>query len=350
VWFFGLFFVFCLALLISVGVKSDLSYQPASFVFGKWINQTGWPDGAVWFVGLVQAAYGLTAFDAVIHMVEEIPAPRKNAPKVIYFAVLSGAVSGFILMMVCLFCIQKVNTVINSPSGLPFLELVQETVGTNGAAVLMALFICNGLGQGISILTTASRLTWGFARDGGLPFSRYLSHVDPTWKAPVRGLWFQGALIALVGVLFLFAETVLNAILSVSTIALTISYGLPIGTVLMMGRDKLPPGGQFHLGSFGAPANWVSIIYCCITTVFFFFPSSPNPSGGDMNYAIGVLVLCLSFRFPFGLSKEVEHISIRRKRSRMSFKRRRRLPTILLRLRRRRRSNSGIDLGCNTAA
>ncbi|KAJ5560027.1 hypothetical protein N7513_002426 [Penicillium frequentans] len=301
VWFFGLFFVFSLALLISVGTKSDLSYQPASFVFGKWINQTGWPDGVVWFIGLVQAAYGLTAFDAVIHMVEEIPAPRKNAPKVIYFAVLSGAVSGFILMMVCLFCIQKVKTVIDSPSGLPFMELVQETVGRNGAAVLIALFICNGLGQGISILTTASRLTWGFARDGGLPFSRYLSHVDPTWKAPVRALWFQGGLIALVGVLFLFAETVLNAILSVSTIALTISYGLPIAVVLMVGRDKLPPGGQFHLGRFGTPANWVSIIYCCITTVFFFFPSSPNPSGGEMNYAIGVfgvmLVISISFWF-----------------------------------------------------
>lgn len=299
VWFFGLFFVFCFAFLISVGERSELAFQPASFVFGKWINQTGWPDGVVWFIGLVQAAYGLTAFDAVIHMVEEIPAPRKNAPKVIYFAVLSGAASGFVLMMVCLFCIQNIDKVIDSPTGLPFMELTQETMGLTGGAVLMALFIMNGLGQGISIMTTASRLTWGFARDGGLPFSYYLAQVDPFWKTPVRALWFQGSLIALVGILFLFAETVLNAILSVSTIALTISYGLPIATVMVIGRDKLPPGGQFHLGRFGSPANWVSIIYCCITTVFFFFPSSPKPSGSDMNYAIAVfgvmLVIALSF-------------------------------------------------------
>ncbi|KAJ6107999.1 hypothetical protein N7523_009322 [Penicillium sp. IBT 18751x] len=299
VFFFGLFFVFSLALLISVGTKSGLEFQPASFAFGKWINQTGWPDGVVWFIGLVQAAYGLTAFDAVIHMVEEIPAPRKNAPKVIYLAVITGAISGFILMLVCLFCIQNVNSVINSPTGLPFMTLCQETVGQNGAAVLMALFIFNGLGQSISILTTASRLTWGFARDGGLPFSRYLSEVSPYWKAPVRALWFQGFIIALVGILFLFAQTVLNAILSVSTIALTISYGLPIITVIMVGRDKLPLGGEFHLGRIGTPANWVSVIYCVITTVFFFFPSYPNPSGGDMNYAIAVfgvmLVIALGF-------------------------------------------------------
>ncbi|KAJ6164265.1 hypothetical protein N7470_002937 [Penicillium chermesinum] len=299
VWFFGLFFVFCLALLISVGVRSELAFQPGSFVFGRWINRTGWPDGVVWFIGLVQAAYGLTAFDAVIHMVEEIPAPRKNAPKVIYLAVLSGAASGFVLMMVCLFCIQKLDKVIDSPTGLPFMELVQETVGLKGSAVLMALFVTNGLGQGVSILTTASRLTWGFARDGGLPFSRYLAEVDPTWKAPVRALWFQGSLIALVGVLFLFAETVLNAILSVSTIALTISYGLPIATVMVKGRDQLPPGGHFRLGKFGAPANWVSIIYCCITSVFFFFPSSPNPSGSDMNYAIAVFGVMLGIALSF---------------------------------------------------
>ncbi|KAJ5610252.1 hypothetical protein N7510_006971 [Penicillium lagena] len=301
VWFFGLFFVFSLALLISVGVKSDLSFQQGSFVFGKWINNTGWPDGVVWFMGLVQAAYGLTAFDAVIHLVEEIPSPRKNAPKVIYLAVLSGAASGFILMIVCLFCIQKVKQVINSPSGLPFMDLVQETVGRNGGAVLIALFILNGLGQAVSIVTTASRLTWGFARDGGLPFSGYLSHVSPYWKAPVRALWFQGCLIALVGILFLFAQTVLNAILSVSTIALTISYGLPILTMMMVGRDKLPPGGQFRLGRWGMPINWVSLIYCCITTVFFFFPGSPKPTGSGMNYAIAVfgvmLLIAVSFWF-----------------------------------------------------
>ncbi|KAL4889911.1 amino acid/polyamine transporter I [Aspergillus ambiguus] len=300
VWFTGLFVALSLALLISVGIKPSLSFQPASFVFGKWINQTGWGDGVIWFVGLVQAAYGLTAFDAVIHMVEEIPAPRRNAPRVIWLAVLLGAITGFLFMIVCLFCIQSIDDVINGPTGLPFIELMLQTVGLKGSAILIALFIFNGLGQGIGILTTASRLTWGFARDGGLPWSRYLSHVDPIWKAPVRSLWGQGFLIALVGILYLFANTVLEAILSVSTIALTISYGVPIAVLLWVGRDKLPPG-EFRLGRWGTFVNWVSIIYCIITTVFFLFPGSPNPSPSDMNYAIAVfgvmLVVSITFWF-----------------------------------------------------
>ncbi|CAI7637009.1 unnamed protein product [Penicillium viridicatum] len=298
VWFFGLFIVLSLVLLISVGTKSDLSFQPASFAFGAWKNETGWGDGVVWFTGLVQAAYGLTAFDSVIHMVEEIPAPRKNAPRVIWMAVLFGAVTGFIFMVVCLFCIQNVDRVINAD--LPFMELLIETVGVKGAAVLLALFIFNGVGQGISILTTASRLTWGFARDGGIPFSKYFSHVDPVWQVPARALWGQGIVICIVGILYLFANTVLEAILSVSTIALTVSYAMPILALLITGREKLPPG-PFKLGRIGPWLNWVSIVYCIITTIFFLFPGGPNPAPSDMNFAIAVfgvmLVIAVAFWF-----------------------------------------------------
>ncbi|KAL5340935.1 amino acid/polyamine transporter I [Aspergillus crustosus] len=298
VWFTVLFVILSLALLISVGMRPGLSFQSASFVFGQWINRTGWSDGVVWFTGLVQAAYGLTAFDAVIHLVEEIPSPRTNAPKAIWLAVLMGAISGFLFMVVCLFCIQNINRVVDAD--LPFIELLEETIGLNGAAVLLSLFIFNGLGQGISILTTASRLTWSFARDGGVLWSQYFALIDPTWKAPVRALWLQGFLIALVGVLYLFASPVLEAILSVSTIALTVSYGIPIAVLLFVGRDRLPPS-QFHLGRWGTPINWISIIYCIVTTIFFFFPGEPGPAPADMNYAIAVfgvmLVVALEFWF-----------------------------------------------------
>lgn len=45
IWFGGLFVVFSLALLIAVGTKPGLEYQSGKFVFGTWINQTGWSDG-----------------------------------------------------------------------------------------------------------------------------------------------------------------------------------------------------------------------------------------------------------------------------------------------------------------
>ncbi|KAB8337336.1 hypothetical protein FH972_021635 [Carpinus fangiana] len=299
IWFGGLFIIIILALLISVGTRADLSYRSASLVFGQWINQTGWGDGVVWFTGLIQAAYGLTAFDSVIHMIEEIPNPRKNGPTSIWLAVVVGAITGFIFMVVCLFCIQDLDTVIDGPTGLPFIDLVHQAIGLRGGAALLSLFIFNGVCQGVSILTTGSRLTWGFARDGGLPFSNYFAHVDATWKVPARSLWLQGFIIACVGILYL-SDYALSAILSVSTIALTVSYGMPIAALLAVGRDKLPPG-EFSLGRLGPVVNWISLIYCSITTVFFFFPGEPNPAPADMNYAIAVfglmLVIAVTFWF-----------------------------------------------------
>jgi amino acid transporter len=218
-------------------------------------------------------------------------------------AVAMGAISGFIFLVATLFCIQDLDTTLDPPSGFPFIEVVQNIVGLKGAAVLIALFIFNGFGQGISIVTSSSRLTWSFARDRGLPFGDYFSYVDPYWEVPARSLILQGVIINLVGLLYLFSSTTLDAILSVSTIALTISYAIPIAVLMVVGRDKLPSGGEFGLGRFGPALNIVSIIYTVITTVFFFFPGSPNPAIADMNFAIAVFGILLIISLGFWVVK-----------------------------------------------
>lgn len=302
-WYAVQLVVLSLALLISVGVKSELSFQSPAFVFGNWYNATGWSDGVVFFTGMIQAAYGLTAFDSVIHMAEEIPAPRRNIPRIMWMSVLLGAATGFIFMVVCLFCIQDIESELNSTS-LPFVTLMVGTVGRDGGVALIVLFIFNGITSTIQLTTATSRMAWGFARDGGLPWSRYLSHVDPVWQVPVRALWAQGFLISLVGVLYLFAETVLQAILSVSTVALNLSYLITILVLIARGRNNIVQG-PFHLSRWGPLINWISVVYCALTTVFFLFPNRPNPTPSDMNYAVAVfgVMLAISVGFWFILGK-----------------------------------------------
>ncbi|CEJ88352.1 hypothetical protein VHEMI04694 [[Torrubiella] hemipterigena] len=302
--FVALFVAMSLALPIAVGTRDGKHFQTPQFVFGGWINNTGWPNGVAFLLGLAQSAYGLTAFDSVIHMVEEIPAPRKNVPLVMNLSIICGAVSGWLFMVVCLFCIQDVDELTNSDSNVPWVQLVQDAVGLEGAAVFISLFIFNGFGQGISILTSSSRLTWSFARDGGMPFFNYFSFVDKGWNVPVRALWLQAGIVSIVGVLYLFSSTVLSAIFSVSTIALTISYAMPITVVFLQGTSCLPPGGEFSMGRWAPVVNIVALAYCAVTTVFFFFPGSPDPSTEDMNYAIAVfgvmIVISLIFWFTKG--------------------------------------------------
>jgi choline transport protein len=46
-------------------------YATGRYVFATWINETGWPDGIAWLLGLLQGGLGLTGFDAVAHMVRQ---------------------------------------------------------------------------------------------------------------------------------------------------------------------------------------------------------------------------------------------------------------------------------------
>jgi amino acid transporter len=57
--------------IISITVLACASpnYQSGGFVYGKFINEVGWPDGLSWLLGLLQGAFALTGFDAAAHMI-----------------------------------------------------------------------------------------------------------------------------------------------------------------------------------------------------------------------------------------------------------------------------------------
>ena len=51
-------------------------HQSASFVFGEFVNNTGWsPSLYVALIGLLLAQYTITGFDASAHMTEETTTP-----------------------------------------------------------------------------------------------------------------------------------------------------------------------------------------------------------------------------------------------------------------------------------
>ena len=78
IWSIAGFAIISITLLACASPK----YQSGSFVYTDFINETGWPDGFSWLLGLLQGAFGLTGFDAVAHMIEEIPDPTTQGPKI----------------------------------------------------------------------------------------------------------------------------------------------------------------------------------------------------------------------------------------------------------------------------
>lgn len=139
-------------------------YNTGTFVYGNFINETGWPDGIAWLLGLLQGGLGLTGFDAVAHMVEEIPDPTKEGPKIMIYCVLVGLFTGFIFLTVLLLVAGDIDDAISSSAG-PVLQIFYDATGSLAGSTCLLLFplVCL-LFATITIMTTSSRMTYAFAR------------------------------------------------------------------------------------------------------------------------------------------------------------------------------------------
>ncbi|KAH6657569.1 hypothetical protein BKA67DRAFT_532769 [Truncatella angustata] len=79
IWSIGGFLTISITLLACAAPN----YATPKYVFATFINTTGWPDGIAWLLSLLQGGLGLTGFDAVADMIEEIPNAAIEGPKII---------------------------------------------------------------------------------------------------------------------------------------------------------------------------------------------------------------------------------------------------------------------------
>lgn len=87
---------------------------------------------------------------------------------------------GFILVVTIIFTVGEVHEILNTPTGQPFIQIFFN--GTNnsyaGTNVMTGIIIITLTASVVAEIATASRQLWSFARDNGVPFSRYLSRVS----------------------------------------------------------------------------------------------------------------------------------------------------------------------------
>jgi len=281
--------------IITVLAVSSPNYESAEFVFTRWVNETGWPDGVCFILGLLQSTFGLTGFDAISHMIEEMPNPAINAPKVMVLAVLLGSFTSWIFIVVLLFVLKDFDLVISAPTG-PLLQIYYQAVNNRAGATCLLMFNVGAMAfatQGL--LTVASRLVRAFARDRGLAqASTLLVKVHPTLKVPFWSVLFCSIWTIIFGLIFLGSSVALNAILSASVVFIQLSYIVPIALVVFRGRKILDvpgfPPRTLTLGAFGYVINIFALIFALVTTVFFVFPPAiPVTSGTTMNWVIVVV-------------------------------------------------------------
>lgn len=124
---------------ITVLACSSPNYQGGDFVYRTFINETGWPDGLAWLLGLLQGGFGLTAYDAVAHCVEEVGNPTVVGPQIMIGCVLIGVFTGFVYLSVLLFVTKDVDSVISSAAG-PMLEIFYQSTNNKAGSVCLLMF------------------------------------------------------------------------------------------------------------------------------------------------------------------------------------------------------------------
>ncbi|WXC60292.1 hypothetical protein SNK03_006154 [Fusarium graminearum] len=279
--------------LLSTSNKTD-----PEFVFATFQNETGWNAGIAWILGLLQSALSLIGYDAVLHMTEEMPTPSRDAPLAMVYAVGVGGTTGTIFILVMLFCLTDLPSIVATNTGLPIVELISQSTGSRAGATFLTLMlgICFIHGTNGSI-TSASRLLFALARDKGVPYHAYFSHIHPKWEVPVRTIVLTWVFNAIFGLLYLGPTVAFNAFISSCTILLNMSYAIPVFTLIVRGRGVLEKfqnsQGNDTPWKFGKVRgliiNYIAVLYVFITSVFFCFPPVLPVTASLMNYVSAVI-------------------------------------------------------------
>ncbi len=252
-------------------------------------NGSGFPIWYAFLLGLLLAQYTYTGYDASAHMTEETVGAETRAPWGVVMSVVVSAFAGYIVLMGLLAAapdLVKAAGYIN-----PVLYILESRLGF----VLGTLFFAVAVGAqffcGMSSITTNSRMIYAFSRDGAVPFSNLWHKLD-SGRTPRNAIILAavGAFVLAIPSVFNFAAYV--AITSIATIALYVSYVIPI---LLRLRTPNFQRGPWHLGAWSRPIGVISVLWVVFISILFMLPTINPITAVTFNYTpvvvLGTLVI-----------------------------------------------------------
>jgi amino acid transporter len=265
-------------------------------------NFSGDPGGGVWpqtgsmtylfLLGLLLPAYTITGFDASAHTAEETISAARSIPRGMIHAVLWSALFGWVMLSAIILAAPDLEKAAGQGFGAFF--WIMDQVVPNSLKLL--LYIVIGVAQylcGLATVTSASRMMFAFARDGGLPFSRALRHISPKFRTPVAAIWAA----SIISVAFTIYAPVYTTIAAVCVIFLYVSYLLPITAGLVAHRRSWTAMGPFDIGF----AFKIIAVLCVIGCLVLIYIGVQPPN--DQALTVTVAVLVISAIIWFGLER-----------------------------------------------
>jgi amino acid transporter len=116
-------------------------------------------------------------------MSEEVRDAPRTIPRILVQTIIINGTLAFAMTLVLLFFIGDVDSALSTPTGFPIIQIFYQATGSVKAATAMqASITIIGFASNIGVVASVSRLTWAFARDGGMPFSNFFAHVSYTFS------------------------------------------------------------------------------------------------------------------------------------------------------------------------
>ncbi|MFG2602805.1 amino acid permease [Streptomyces sp. NPDC048514] len=267
-------------------------HRSASFVFTKFVDETGWHNPLyVAAIGLLLAQYTFSGYDASAHLSEETSHASVAASRGIVRAIWVSWLAGFVLLAGLTFAIQDYDATRTTDTGVPPAQILLDGLGTDGASALLLVVIIAQLFCGNAEVAAASRMVFAFSRDGALPGSHLWRKVSSRTQTPVAAVWLSVVVAGVLALPSLYSATAYNAVTAINVIGITPAYAIPVFLRLRAG-DRFRPG-PWHLGRWSRPIGWIAVIWVACVTVLFCLPQASPVTVATMNYASIALAVVL---------------------------------------------------------
>ncbi|MDQ0320984.1 amino acid transporter [Pararhizobium capsulatum DSM 1112] len=268
------------------------------FTFSNYSGEAGgnvWPETSgtwVFLLGLLLPIYTITGYDASAHTSEETVKAATSVPKGMIASVLWSALFGYI--MLCSFVLMLPNMDEAAKQGWNVFFWAMDTQVNSVVkdilylAILVSQWLC-----GLATVTSVSRMIFAFSRDGGLPASKALAKVSPTYRTPVAAIW-TGSILSVLFVwgssLVTIGETpVYTIVVSCTVIFLFFSFAIPITLGLFAwGTSKWDKMGPWNLGE---GMFKLFAVLTVLAMILIFVLGIQPPNGPALYVTVGFLIL-----------------------------------------------------------
>ena len=255
------------------------------------LNPVRAPYAWLFMLGLLQAQWTYTGFDASAHVAEETVDPRRTAPWGMVLSVVVSGIFGYILILSLTLAIPNLVQVLQATdaSGNPLpavLTIVRLSLGSRAAVDVLALTVLAMWFCGLAAITSVSRSLFALARDNGMPLASVWSRVNTRLKTPVNAIWLS-VVLAFAAMLYSGAYSVVT---SISVIGFYLAYIAPVYLGWRRKNTWIDKRGPWHLGGASNAVNILALVWTVLISAIMVMPPNARAGWGILS-VMGVLFL-----------------------------------------------------------